>query len=385
MISNKLFTPLIAEALEELSKQGIEDLCPALTRLFNELMKIEREQALQAAPYERTEERKGYANGFKNKMLHTRMGKLDLQVPQARGMAFYPNCLEKGERTEKALKLAIAEMYVNGVATRRVKEITEELCGMEVSSTQVSRLSKIMDEELDKFRERSLGEMPYIYLDAHYEKVRHEGCVVNLAVLKAIGVNKEGIREILGISCSLSEAECHWRTFLDGLIKRGLKGIQLIISDDHSGLKAALKATFPSVVWQRCLFHLAQNAQHYAPSHAMKPEIAQAVKDIYSAISREEAERRMKEVISRFDKKAFKFCEWLEENFLEGLAFYNFPRTHWKKIRTVNVVERLNQEIRRRTRVARLFPNEASCNRLVTAIAVDIHEDWASGKRYVTF
>jgi len=177
MTSNQKYSPLIEEALRELAEQGLESLCPALETLFNELMLIEREETLNAAPYERTEERKGYANGFKNKMLQTRMGKLQLQVPKTRDIPFYPTCLEKGTRSERALGLAMAEMYVNGVSTRRVKRITEELCGLEVSSTQVSRLSKTLDEELEKFRNRPLGKMLYVYLDARYEKVRSSKAV----------------------------------------------------------------------------------------------------------------------------------------------------------------------------------------------------------------
>ncbi|MDF2550579.1 MAG: family transposase, partial [Chlamydiales bacterium] len=290
----------------------------------------------------------------------TRFGKLELKVPQTRDIPFYPSCLEKGERSEKALRFAVAEMYINGVSTRRVKRITEELCGLDISSTQVSRLSKALNEELEKFRSRPLGHIRFLYLDAHYEKVRHEGCVRNLAVLKAVGVNEEGYREILGLSCSLSEAEVHWRMFLEGLFERGLKGVKLIISDDHTGLKAALKTVSPSIPWQRCIFHLAQNAQSYAPNHALKSEIAQSVREIYTAVNRIEAEDRMRDIIRRYEKKASKFCTWLEENFSEGLTFYNYPKKIWKKIRTVNVLERLNQEIRRRTCVARLFPNESS-------------------------
>lgn len=262
--------------------------------------------------------------------------------------------------------------------------ITEELCGFELNSAQVSRVATILDNELKKFRERPLGQIAYLYLDADYQKVRTDGQVRDLAVLKAVGVNEQGYREVLGISCSLSEAEVHWRNFLESLMQRGLKGVQLLISDDHSGLRAALRAVMPSVPWQRCLFHLAQNAQSYAPSQPMKSEIAQAVKDIYQALDKEEGERRMKEIVKKYEKRAPKFSAWLEENSAEGMTFYSYPREHWKKIRTVNVVERLNEEVKRRTRVARLFPNEASCERLVTAVLMEIHEEWISGKRYLT-
>jgi transposase-like protein len=383
MISNKLLNPHILEALSDLSQEGLISLNPVLEKLMNELMKLEREQVIGASHYERSEDRKGYCNGFKNKTLVTRSGKLELKVPQTRGIAFYPQCLERGERSERALKLAVAEMYFSGVSTRRVKQITEELCGMEISSTQVSRLAALLDEELEKFRNRPLEEMSVIYLDAHYEKVRHEGQVRDLAILKAIGINKKGKREVLGVSCSLSEAEIHWRNFIEGMLSRGLKGIQLIVSDDHRGLKAALRSSLPSVPWQRCIFHLCQNAQHYSPSLGMRGEIAQAIKDIYQSIDLNEAKRRMRDVIGRYENKAKKFCDWLEENFEEGLAFYSFPRSMWKKIRTVNMVENLNKEVRRRTNVVRVFPNEASALRLISAVLADKHEDWASEKIYL--
>lgn len=383
MISNKLLNPHIIEALTSLSEEGLVSLNPVLEKLMNELMKVEREQVIGASHYERTDDRKGYCNGFKNKKLVTRSGKLDLQVPQTRGISFYPQCLERGERSERALKLAVAEMYFSGVSTRRVKQITEELCGMEISSSQVSRLAAFLDDELEKFRKRPLNDMSVIYLDAHYEKVRYEGQVRDLAILKGIGINNEGKREILGVSCSLSEAEVHWRKFIEDMLCRGLKGVQLIVSDDHKGLKAALRSSLPSVPWQRCIFHLCQNAQHYSPSLSMRGEIAQAIKDIYQAIDLNEARRRMAETVERFQGKAKKFCDWLENNFEEGLTFYKFPRPMWRKIRTVNMVESLNKEIRRRTNVVRVFPNEESALRLITAVLADKHEEWITEKKYL--
>ena len=383
MIPSQKHTALIEEALMELSQQGIESLSPALEKIFNELMLVEREQALQASAYERTDQRKGYSNGFKNKTLQTRFGQLNLEVPKARDCAFYPSCLEKGLRSERALGLAVAEMYVKGVSTRRVKKITQKLCGLDISSTQVSRLTQELDEELEKFRKRDLGHIVYLFLDARYEKVREGGCVRDVAVLSAVGVNKEGYREILGISCSLSEAEPHWRKFLEDLLLRGLKGVKLITSDDHAGLKAARKAVMPSVPWQRCLFHLAQNAGHYAPRQEMKQEIAQSLRDIYQAPDEGEAKARLKCAVEKYAKTAPRLSTWLEENYAEGLTFFKCPSNHWKKIRTNNPAERLNQEIKRRTRVARLFPNSASCLRLVTAVVAEIHEEWVSGRKYM--
>lgn len=384
MISNKSNQALINEVLEDFARNGINELKESLKRLFNQLMLAEREDAVGAAPYERTTERKGYCNGFKDKKLLTRSGELELQVPQVRGMSFYPSCLEKGERVEQALKLVLAEAYVQGVSTRRMKELTEELCGKEISSTQVSRFSGVLDEEVKKFQTRPLGRYRYLYLDADYQKIRHEGSVCSLAVLKAVGVNEDGIREVLGVSCSLSEAEVHWRNFLEDLMKRGMHGVELTVSDSHKGLRGALKAILPSVKWQRCLFHLSQNASAYAPRANMRKEICGAVREIYQAVDKYEAEARLKKIVERFKDKASKFCDWLEEHFVEGLTFFDFPKEHWRKIRTVNVVERINQEEKRRTRIARLFPSIESCERLVVMIAMRIHEEWATGKKYLT-
>jgi transposase-like protein len=385
MISNKTNQYVIQEVLEEFAANGINQLKNSLEQLLNQLMLAEREDFVGAGPHERTEQRKGYCNGFKNKKLLTRSGELELSIPQVREGGFYPSCLSKGEKVEQALKLALAEAYVQGVSTRKMKLLTEELCGKELSSTQVSRFAKVLDEEVEQFKRRPLGEYEYVYLDAQYEKVRHEGSVRSLAVLKAVGINKEGFREILGVSCSLSEAEVHWRAFLEDLLRRGMYGLKLVVSDDHAGLKAALRATLPSVQWQRCLFHLAQNASSYAPSASMREEVCQAVREIYQATDVEEARSRLKRIVEKYKGKAGRFCDWLEEHFVEGLAFFQYPREHWKKIRTVNVVERQNQEQKRRTRVVRLFPSVESCERLVITLSMRMHEEWATGKRYLRY
>lgn len=383
MISGEKNKALIEETLQNLIL-GSEELPATIAKLLNLLMLAEREATLGAGPYERSDHRTGFANGFKERKYLSRVGELDLKIPQTRDVAFYPSCLEKGERTERALMLALAEAYVQGVSTRKVKGIVEELCGTTLSSTTVSNYAKVLDEEVEKFKNRRLGEYLYLYLDAQYEKVRHEGCVRSLAILKAVGVTREGRREVLGISCSLSEAEVHWREFLLRLQERGLHGVTLIISDAHAGLKAAKNAVMPAVKWQRCLFHLAQNATHQSPSKALQKELQQGVREIYQAINRNEAETRMNYLIEMYKDKASKFCKWLEENFVEGLTFYDYPKEHWRKIRTVNLLERMNREQKRRTRVAGLFPSIASCERLVISIGIRIHEEWATGKRYLT-
>lgn len=383
MTSNQSQNTILSTIFEAFHAVEPDTMKNLVEILLNSLMKQERAAALQAEPYERSSQRQGYANGFKNKSLNSRVGKLELEVPQTRGVSFYPSSLEKGMRSERALKAAIAEMYLKGVSTRRVTKITEELCGLDISSTQVSRMVKELDEEFEAFRERPLGCFPYVTLDALYLKVRHSGTVIDQAVLVAYGVNHEGKREILGASVSLSEAEVHWRSFLNCLVRRGLSGVQLITSDDHLGLGAARRAIFPSVPWQRCQFHMSQNALQYAPKKTMKPEIALAMKEIFNASSLQEARASVRRIIEQFAKRAPEFCSWLEENIEESLSIHAFPREHQKKIRTSNSAERVNREIKRRTKVAVLFPNAASALRLVTGVLSEIHDEWVTGRRYL--
>lgn len=374
----------IRSIMEEVIDHGVGNLVPALELLLNEAMKLERDMAVGAKSYERTESRKGYANGFKERNYQSSVGSLKLQIPQARGLSFYPQCLEKGERSEKALKLAIAEMYVQGVSTRKVSAITEELCGMEVSSSQVSSCAKLLDEELDKFRKRPLrGKYAYVYLDAEYEKIRHDGSVIEMATLIAIGVNEKGMREVLSISSRLSEAEVHWREFLLEMQKRGLSGLSLIISDAHEGLKAARRAVFPSVKWQRCQFHMSQNAQSYCPKKSMKEDIALSMRKIFQSPDYETAQEQKRKAIEKYAISAPQFTNWLENNIEEGLTCFSFPENHQKRIRTTNGLERVNREIKRRTRVVTLFPNVASSERLITSVLQGIHEEWLSGSQYL--
>lgn len=369
--------------IQALDEHGFDGLARALEILFNEAMKIERSAALGAQPYERSEQRRGYANGFKPKTLATRVGRLELEIPQTRGVEFYPQSLERGVRSERALKLAVAEMYVQGVSTRKVTEITSELCGLEVSSSQVSRAAQLLDEELDSWRSRSLGKLPYLLLDARYEKVRHGGSIVDCAVLVATGVLPDGKRTVLGVSVSLSEAEVHWREFLASLVERGLHGVELITSDAHEGLKAARQAVFPGVPWQRCQFHLQQNAAAYVPKVEMRIAVAADLRGVFNAPDQAEAERLLKLMLDKYRPIAPRLAEWLEENVPEGLTVFTRPAAHRRRLRTTNLIERLNKEIHRRTRVATLFPNEASLLRLVSAVLVEVDQEWQTGIRYL--
>lgn len=383
-MTHQMQTTALDQITELLAEHGFDGLAQAVTTLLNEVMKIERSHALGAGPYQRTEHRNGHANGFKPKTLHTRLGALTVAVPQTRGVEFYPSSLEKGVRSERALKLAVAEMYVQGVSTRKVAAITEQLCGLEVTSSQVSRAAAALDEELEKWRNRPLGETPYLILDARYEKVRHGGSVVSCAVLVAIGIDTQGKRSVLGVSVSLSEAEAHWRDFLASLQARGLHGVKLVVSDAHAGLKEALAARLTGVPWQRCQFHLAKNALAYVPRPSMQPEVTASLRAIFDAPDRSEAERQLDLAVKKYRSKAPKLAEWLEANVPEGLTVFALPPGHRRRLRTSNMLERLNEEIRRRTRVAGLFPNEGSALRLVSAVLMEISEDWESGRRYLT-
>lgn len=376
------------QVLEVLIDNGLGGMASAMEVLLNEAMKIERSAFLGAGPYERTSERRGRCNGFKEKKVKTRVGELAVAIPQVRDLkesteSFYPKSLEKGLRSERALKLAIAEMYVQGVSTRRVQEVTRELCGLEVSSMQVSRASQLLDEELERWRNRPIGEIPYLILDARYEKVRHGGSVLDAAVLMAVGVRDDGKRCVLGVSVSLSEAEVHWRELLTSLQNRGMHGVRSVTSDDHKGIREALKARLTGVIWQRCQFHLQQNALAYVPKVAMRTEVASTIRDIFDAPDREEADRRLNRMVERYRTRAPRLAEWAEHNIPEGLAVFELPPPHRRRLRTTNGLERVSQEIKRRTRVARLFPNEASLLRLVSAVLSEISEEWETGKVYL--
>jgi putative transposase len=376
---------LPAEFLQGLCEHGLDALPQAITLLLNAAMQAEREKYLGAAPYERSPERRDHANGYKEKTITSRVGALQVSVPQVRNGDFYPSSLEKGLRSERALKLAVAEMYVQGVSTRRVAAVVEKLCGTEISSSMVSRATAELDGVLESWRNRSLGCFPYVYLDARYESVRQNGKVEDAAVLIAIGVDESGKRQVLGVSVALGEHEVHWREFLTSLQQRGLSGVRLIISDNHAGLKAARRAVFGGVPWQRCQFHLQQNAQAYVTKHEMKAVVAQDIRAIFAASDRDEADRLMKRTVEKYQQTMPKLATWMEASLPEGLTVFSFPERHRRLLRTTNGVERVNKEIKRRTRVAGLFPNEASCLRLVSAILMEISEDWQTGKCYLTF
>jgi transposase-like protein len=375
---------LPTEILEQIADEGFDILPELIRQVINTAMQLERQKHLGARLYERSPERQGYANGYKPKTVNTRVGKVTFDVPQVRSGDFYPEALEKGLRSERALMMALAEMYVQGVSTRKVAAITEQLCGTTITSTQVSRAAAMLDKTLESWRGRPLEEIIYLFLDARYEKVRMDGQIREAAILLASGVDRKGKRQILGVSVSLSEHELHWRTFLQDLVARGLKGIQLITSDDHAGLRAARRAVLGGIPWQRCQFHLQQNASAYVPRQSMLKEVAADIRSIFNAPDRSTAMIYLDTVVQKYQKNASRLADWLESNIPEGLTVFDFSVEHRRRIRTTNGLERVSREIARRTRVVSIFPNEAACLRLVSAILMEIHEDWQTGKVYLS-
>ena len=375
---------LPSDLLDQITDQGF-DILPELIRIVvNVAMQAERQQYLGAAPYQHSPLRQGHANGYKPKTVKTRLGEINFDIPQVREGGFYPQALEKGLRSERALTMTLAEMYVQGVSTRKVTAIVEQLCGSSVSSSVVSQAAALLDESLEAWRNRPLGEFVYLFLDARYEKVRQDGVIRDAALLIAMGVDHKGRRHILGVSISLGEHEIHWRTFLQSLVTRGLNGVQLITSDDHQGLKAARIAVFGGIPWQRCQFHLQQNASQHVPRQSMKAAVAADLRMIFNAPNQATADVYLAQVVQKYAKTASKLADWIEKNVPEGLTVFAFPLSHQRKLRTTNGLERLSREIKRRTRVVGIFPNEASCLRLSSAILMEYHDEWQVGRVYLT-
>jgi len=374
---------LLEQVIQILSNDEERKFAQIIEKVVNEAMKLERAQAIKAEPYERTITRQGHANGFKNKTLTLSSGKVLLKIPQVRGLEFYPSCIEKGIRSERALKLAIAEMYVKGVSTRRVSEVVEILCGSSISSSQVSRLAKELDEEIILWKEHKIGRMQYLGLDATYESVRVGKQVVKQALLVAIGVDYDGKRHILDAEVACNEAEVNWRVFLEGLVRRNVHGLKMITSDAHSGLRAAIDAVFPGLLWQRCQFHLQQNAQAYVTRKNDALEVAADIRNVFNAPDYENAIRFLEQLVEKYKKQNPGLSTWADDNIREGLSVFHIPEPHRKKMRTANLAERQMKEIKRRTRVVGIFPNAESLLRLAGALLIEQEEQWQSEKRYL--
>jgi putative transposase len=358
---------------------------------FRELMRItvqqvleaEMDEALGAGKWERTDGRLGYRSGYRGRTLVTRVGKLELRVPQDRAGRFSTELFERYQRSEKAFVSALAEMYIQGVSTRKVKAITEELCGHTVSASTVSAINVKLDDDLERFARRQLEETyPYMVLDARYEKIREDGVIRSRAVLVAIGVNWEGRRCVLGVELANRESESSWKDFLLSLRQRGLSGVEFIVSDNHSGLKRAIAEVVPEATWQRCYVHFLRNALDHLPRRG-DDDCLKELRWIYDRRSLEEARKDLAAWLGKWQDKYPKLCDWVETNIEETLSFYRLPLAHHKHMKSTNMLERVNEEIKRRTRVVRIFPNAASCLRLVRALAVEMHENWIEAIRYL--
>jgi len=371
-----------AELKQVLSEDG-DFLKPLVQMVIQEVLEAEMDETLGALKNERTEDRKGYRSGYYSRGLVTRVGKLELRVPQDRHGRFSTEIFERYQRSEKAFVSTLAEMYIQGVSTRKVKAVTEQLCGHAFSASTVSSINVKLDKELAVFASRRLDiEYPYVILDARYEKVRIDGVIRSQAVLVAIGINWDGRREVLGVELANRESQSAWKEFLQGLRKRGLRGVELIITDDHSGLKKAVAEVFPEAAWQRCYVHFLRNAIDHLPRKA-DDDCLMELRWLYDRRSLEEARRDLGAWLSRWAARYPKLCNWVEESIEETFTFYRWPLAHHKHLKSTNMLERINEELKRRSRVIRIFPNSESCLRLMRALAVEIHEDWIEQHRYL--
>jgi putative transposase len=370
---------------EEVLLDDPDFLREIVERVVQQVLEAEMTEHIGASPYERTENRTGQRNGYKRRTLRTRVGTLNLLVPQDREGTFSTRLFSRYQRNEKALVLALMEMYVEGLSTRKVKEVTEELCGISFSKSLVSQLAGDLDAELRAWRNRRLEAKayPYLFVDARYEKVRVDTRVVSQGVLIVSGVRDDGYREILAVEVADTESEATYQELFRSLKRRGLSGVELVVSDDHEGLKAAVSRHFQGASWQRCQVHYARNLLGMV-SFAKRKELGADLRAIFAAPDRERALGIASSVAEKWRKKGHeKVAEHIEEHIEECLTYLAFPETHRRRIRTTNGLERLNQEIKRRTRVVRIFPNRESCLRLVTALAVEQSEEWVTGRRYL--
>jgi transposase-like protein len=351
--------------------------------VLQDVLEAEMTETLQAKPGERTCERLGLRSGYYSRTLITRVGKLELRVPQDRQGRFSTQLFERYQRSEKALVSALAEMYVQGVSTRKVKAITEELCGHAFSASSISDINKTLDEQLAQFATRRLDEeYPYLILDARYERVRENGTIHKRAVLVAIGINWDGRRCVLGVDLANRESISSWKEFLLGLRTRGLTGVELVVTDDHAGLRAAIGQVLPEAAWQRCYVHFLRNCLDHLPRKG-DDDCLRELRWIYERRNLAEARNDLVAWITKWESRYAKLVAWVEENIDETLTFYRLPPQHHKHLKSTNMLERLNEELKRRTHVVRIFPNAASCLRLVRALAVETHENWIEATRYL--
>ena len=387
---NKEDYNLIRAVLKQLSQNGTCGFGEVMTNVFNIAMQLEREEFLGATHYERTDNRRAYANGYKERKLHCELGTLTLSVPKTANHGdtpFYPTSIQRGRQRTQTVDRAIRTMYRKGVSTRRVEDVLKEFGIENLSSTTVSRVRAEIEDQLESWRSRPLQECPYLVLDARYDKVRVDGAVRDVAILTAIGINRDGTRSILGVAVSLSEAEVYWRDFLVSLVERGLTGVEYIVSDDHYGLKAARRAVFSSAKWQRCQFHLSKNAVARAPNKEVRKSIGRELRAVYNSSNAEKAQQALDQLVEQYNETHPKFADWLKYNVPDCFTVFSLPENHQFRMRTSNLIERVvQQEIKRRTRLIRVSPSEKSLLNLATEIVRETDEMWLTeNRKYLTW
>ena len=355
---------------------GDDFLRDLVQRTIQQVLEAEMTSFIGAESYQRNEVRRGWRNGYKPRTLKTRVGGLELMVPKDRDGQFQTELFERYQRSEKAFVLALLQMYVEGVSTRKVSAITEALCGLEVSRSQVSALTQKLDAEVAEWRMRALTEQyPYLIFDARYEKVRRGGSVVSQGVLVAIGISAAGYREVLGSWVAESESEASWGAVFSELKQRGLRGVRYVVSDDHAGMVKAIDRHFQGAVWQRCQVHFVRNALSLC-GRQQRPQVLRLMKAVTEAPTREAARAALAAAIAELEQKAPKVARLLDECGEQILGVYALPEAHQKRMRTTNMLERQNQELKRRTRVIRVFPHEQSCLRLISALLMETNQEW---------
>lgn len=376
---------LDTDLLHELfSKEGRNNgMSKLMEAILNQVLEVQAEEQLGARPYERSENRTAYRNGYRDRQLKTRIGSITLSVPRFRSGEFSTSLFTRYQRSEQALVLSMMEMVINGVSTRNVTKITEELCGTSFSKSTISLLCKRLDPEVKEFLKRPLHKhYPFVVVDALYTKSREEKRVRSIGLLMAIAVSVEGIREIIGFTVADSESESSWSSFFALLKERGLKNVDYLVSDNHSGLRKALTKHFQGSTWQHCQTHFSRNVLD-AANKKFQPELKNWLKSLYNAKNITIARKIKDEIASIYETKAPKAINVLDSGFDNAMAIMDLPEKYRKRLRTSNSIERLNQEIRRRERVIRIFPNRESVIRLIGAVLMEVNEKWSSGKKYL--
>lgn len=376
------------ESMAELSNllqvdtgEGLRGMLMMALRTF---MEAEVSRLCGAEHGERSAERVNQRNGYRERTFETRMGTVELKVPRVRQGTYFPSFLEPRRRWERAFVNVVSEAYVKGVSTRSVEQLVEAMGAKGMSKSSVSRMAAVLDEEVESFRNRPLGEhaFPYVWFDALYVKVRENGRVVSRAVMVAIGVNEQGEREVLGVSVAEKELESSWRAFMRSLVSRGLRGVQLAISDAHEGLRQAIQAVFNGASWQRCYVHFIRNVLSHV-SKSAQGFVAALLRNVFQQTSYAAAQAALRQAASTLEDKYAKVARLLEDAEDDVLAYFHFPESHWRQIRSTNPLERLNKELRRRVRVVGIFPTQASVLRLVGMLLVEQDDEWkVSSRRY---